>query len=460
MTNYRDYIGKKVHLIGIGGSSMSGIALLLQERGCIISGSDRAEGKNISSLRAAGIDVTIGHCADNVRGKDLAVYSLAIDPDNIELVTCRNLGIPVMERAVLLAQISNEYRERICVCGTHGKTTTTSMIAQILIEDDHNPTVHIGGILRSIGGSIRIGGNDLFLTEACEYRRSFMKLDPSCAVILNIDRDHLDYYKDIDDIKTSFSDFLHKIPENGWVLGNGEDPRVAEVLSTLNCRHLTFGQSSRHDYHMSELTETATGHMGFQVFFHETLLGKVMMAVPGMFNAMDALAALACAHMLGADMHNACRSIEQFLGAGRRFEKTGICKGAELFHDYGHNPVEMKNALSVARKRCRNGTLYAVMQPHTYSRVKSRFTDYLTCTKEADVTLVTDIFGARETDPLDINSQMLVDGMRQNGINAFLTPTFEDARKFLRDHVHENDLVITLGCGNINLLNEMLADAD
>ena len=456
MINYRDYIGGKVHLIGIGGSSMSGIAFLLQEKGCIVSGSDKFDGKSVAALRTAGVDVTINHCADNVKDKDLVIYSMAIDSDNIELMTCRSLGIPVMERSSLLGQIAGEYTQRVCVCGTHGKTTSTSMIARILIEDGHDPTVYIGGVLKAMGGSIRVGGEHIFLTEACEYRRSFMNLEPSCAVILNIDRDHLDYYNDIDDIESSFSGFLHKVPAEGWVIGNGEDPRVSKVLSTLKCRHLTFGQDNRYDYHMSELSEDKKGYIRFRVFYRKMQLGEVTMAVPGLFNAMNALAALACAHMLGANMENACRIIGGFTGAVRRFEKTGMYNGAELFHDYGHNPVEMRNAISIARKRCDRGRLYAVMQPHTYSRVKSLFDDYLTCTNEADVTVVTDIFGARETDPGDISSQMIVDGMRENGVNAYLMPTLEDAKRFIQDNIHENDMVITLGCGNINMLNDML----
>ena len=460
MTDYSDYIGKKVHLTGVGGSSMSGLALLLKERGCIVSGSDRSESENITSLKAAGIDVMIGHCAGNVEDKDLIIHSMAIDPDNIELRTCRKHGIPMMERSVLLGQLSGEYRESVCICGTHGKTTTTSMIAQILIENGFDPTVHIGGVLRVMGGSIRVGKKDLFLTEACEYRRSFMNLEPSGAVILNIDRDHLDCYKDIDDIESSFSDFLHKIPPNGWVLGNGEDFRIGKILSSLNCRCITFGQDEKNDYHISDLVEDDIGYSSFSLYYHDSILGYVKMAVPGIFNVMNAVSALACAHILGADMKNACHSIERFEGAHRRFEKTGMLKGAELFHDYGHNPVEMRNAISIAKKRCNNGKLYVVMQPHTYSRVKGLFSDYLTCTKEADVTLVTDIFGAREADPGDISSDMLVKGMKENGIYAYHTPTFEDAEKFIRENIHDKDVVITLGCGNIYQLNDMLKEPD
>ncbi len=454
--DFWDYAGKRVHLIGVGGASMSGVALILQSFGCTVSGSDLHDGHSLHELRKAGVEVYLGHNASHVKNADLAVYSMAIPQDNPELAFCKENGIALIERSVLLGQLTREYSHVLAVCGTHGKTTVTSMLAQILFEAGANPTIHIGGVLDAIGGSIRLGGREIFLTEACEYRRNFMNLFPTIAVLTNIDTDHLDYYRDIDDISDAFKDFLGKLPPSGWVLGNGDDRRVMDVLRRIACPHLTFGMSESCDFRMADVTEDPKGYVSFEVLHGMESLGHVTMAVPGMFNAFNALAAVAASFRLGADPEMACGILGHFTGARRRFERTGMLNGAELFHDYGHNPTEIRNALSIARKRCDKGRLWAVVQPHTYSRVKTLFEDYLTCTQIADITLITDIFAARETDPGDINSGMLVDAMKSHGVNAKLTPTFEDAAEEIRRGVQSEDLVITLGCGNINLLNDML----
>ncbi len=455
--NISDLAGKKIHIIGIGGSSMSGIALILKSFGCVVSGSDRSENHSIENLRKAGISVIIGHNRDNVNGAELAVYSLAIPEDNPELTACRETGIKTVERSVFLGHLSKDYDTLVAVCGTHGKTTVTSMLSLILVEAGMDPTVHIGGVYAPIGGSIRMGSRKLFVTEACEYRRSFMNLHPTAVIINNIDEDHLDYYRDIEDIKDAFLDFVNKLPDDGWILGNGDDPLVADVLVRSGKRCMTFGMSGQCTYRMGSSSENTEGYVSFDVIREENVIGHVEMSVPGSFNAGNALAAVAAADMLGADPADACRIIGTFSGAGRRFELTGKLNGAELFTDYGHNPTEMKNAIHIARKRCQNGRLWVVVQPHTYSRLKALYEEYLTCTEEADITLVTDIFAARENDPGDIDSKMLVDGMIEHGIDARLTRTFEEAAKEIRYGVRSGDLVITLGCGNINMLNDMLS---
>lgn len=451
-----DYKSKTIHMIGIGGASMCGIAKMLTDRGYTVTGSDRSDGDNLRMLRRQGIEVTSVQRAENVHGCDLAVYSMAIPEDHAELAECRRLGIPIIERSVLLGQISSEYDTSVAVCGTHGKTTVTSMLAQILVETGMDPTVHIGGALDAIGGNVRSGRGDVFLTEACEYRRNFMNVCNNAAILLDIDEDHLDYYRDIDEIEESFGDFLDKLPAGGWALGNGDDERVKRQLGRLRCRTITFGTSRDCDYRMTDAEEDSRGYVSFNIWRGDEHLGRVEMAVPGMFNAMDALAALAAADIIGADIGAAIRAVRHFTGARRRFEKTGTLNGAELFHDYGHNPVEMRNAISIARKRC-DGKLWAVIQPHTYSRVKTLFNDYLSCAEEADIVLVTDIFAARERDPGDINTEMLVNAMRSKGVNAVLTPGFEDAAMKIRQEAAEGDLVITLGCGDVYKLNEMLA---
>ena len=455
MAHIRDYQGGRIHMIGIGGSSMSGLAEMLMDQGYRVTGSDRSDGYLLGDVRARGAQVFIGHRPENVHGADLVVYTAAVAADNPELVEAERLGIPTLERAWLLGQLMEGYPQAVGVCGAHGKTTTTSMLSQILVECGLDPSVHIGGKLDAIGGSTRIGRGGAFLAEACEFRRSFLKLKPTMAVVLNIDADHLDCYKDIDEIEETFGQFLHLLPESGMAIGKGTDERVLRQLSRLSCRTETFGMTEDCDWYPEGLAEDDRGYASYDLYHGREKIGHVTMQVPGNFNVENGLAALAAAHALGADMTRACESLSRFRGAHRRFELTDTIDGVEVFHDYGHNPAEMRNAVSVARKRCK-GRLFAVMQPHTFSRVKSLFDEYLTCTEEADFTLVTDICAAREKDPGDINSGMLVEGMRSHGVDAVWTPSFDDTERYLRAHWQPGDLVLTMGCGDVNMLNEQI----
>ncbi len=455
LPHIRDYKGKRVHMIGIGGSSMSGLAEMLMDKGYRVTGSDRSEGYLLGDVRAKGAEVYVGHRAENVQGADVVVYTAAIPADNPERVEAERLGIPSMERAYLLGQLMEGYTEAVGICGAHGKTTTTSMLSQILVECGLDPTIHIGGKLDAIGGSTRIGQGDAFLAEACEFRRSFLRMKPTMAVVLNIDADHLDCYKDIDEIEATFGQFMALVPEDGLVIGKGTDERILRQMAKLHCHTETFGLTAACDWHPVNLREDDRGYASYELYHGDTRVANVTMAVPGSFNVENGLAALAAAHELGADMTKAAESLSKFHGAHRRFELTDTIDGVEVFHDYGHNPTEMRNALNVARKRCK-GRLWAVMQPHTYSRVRSLFSDYLTCTEAADFTLVTDICAAREKDPGDLNSGMLVEGMRAKGIDATWTPSFDDTERYLRAHWQPGDLVLTMGCGDVNLLNDQI----
>lgn len=452
----RDYQGKRIHMIGIGGSSMSGLAQMLKEKGYIVSGSDNLETYTTRHLRDdLHIPVTIGHHAENVHGADLVVYTVAILPDNPERVELERLGLPSIERATLLGQLMEGFDTAIGVCGAHGKTTTTSMLSQVLMECGMDPSIHIGGSLDFIGGSTHIGRSGMFVAEACEFNASFLHLRPTVAVVLNIDADHLDFYRDIDHIEETFGKFLALLPPDGTAIGNGDDKRIMRLFSALSVRRLTFGLGEGCDYRPGRLTYDEYGHASFDLCFHVDVLGQITLQVPGEFQVYNALAALACAHSQGADMAMACHAMNEFKGAHRRFELTGEVEGVKLYHDYGHNPTEMRNVLSVARLQPHN-CLWAVMQPHTYSRVKRLFDDYLTCTQAADFTLVTDIYAAREKDPGDIKASQIVEGMRAHGVNAVHTPTFDDTEAYLRAHWQPGDLVLTMGCGNINQLNDQI----
>ncbi|MEG0269870.1 MAG: UDP-N-acetylmuramate--L-alanine ligase [Clostridia bacterium] len=452
----RDFCGKRIHMIGIGGSSMSGLAQMLYEKGYIVTGSDNLETYATKHLRdEMHIPVAIGHCAQNVHGADLVVYTIAILPDNPERVEVERLKLPNIERATLLGQLMEGFETAIGVCGAHGKTSTTAMLSQVLMETGLDPSIHIGGSLDFIGGSTHIGKSSMFLAEACEFNASFLHLRPTVAVVLNIDADHLDFYRDIDDIQQTFGKFLALLPKDGLAIGNGDDARIQELFLALTCKRYTFGFKETNDYHPKGLHYNAQGCGEFELDFCGQALGHVHLQVAGFFHVLNALAALACAHTQGADMQTACDAISHFAGAHRRFELTATIDGVALYHDYGHNPTEMRNILGVAKLQPHN-RLWAVMQPHTYSRVKRLFADYLTCTKDADFTLVTDIYAAREKDPGDIKAEQIVAGMVENGVQAVHTPSFDDTERYLREHWQAGDLVLTMGCGNINQLNDQM----
>lgn len=454
--NLSQYIGKTVHFIGIGGSSMNGLALLLKSRGYLVRGSDRSESYTTEKLESLGIPVTIGHFAENVHGADLVVYTAAIPQDNVERVELARLGIPSMERCDLLGQISNAYGTSIAISGTHGKTTSTSMLAQILTDGGMDPNIHIGGVLDAIGGSVRTGDADIFVTEACEFNRSFLSLRPTISVILNIDADHLDCYKDIDEIEATFLAFANLLPQDGHLIVCAEEMRAMRVAQHSGRKAITFGFDPQADYY-AKADESDPLVSRFDVFERgQLLLENVRMQVYGRHSVLDALSAIACARLLGMEALAIRQALEAYRGAHRRFEWTGEVEGVNLYHDYGHNPSEYKTVVPVA-KALNPKKLYVVFQPHTYSRAKALIEDFGPSFIGADEVLVTDIYAAREKDPGDIHAKMLIEKMQGFGYKTIYTPDFAACEAYLRENWQAGDLVLTVGCGNINLLNDLLA---
>ncbi|HHT14605.1 MAG TPA: UDP-N-acetylmuramate--L-alanine ligase [Clostridiales bacterium] len=452
-THIRNYQNSRIHLIGIGGSSMSGLAQMLVQESYQVSGSDSVDSHSLQRLKEMGVDVKAGHHPAMVAGAGLVVYSAAISSEAPERLAAECLRIPQMERAVLLGQLMEGYNHRICISGTHGKTTTGAMVGYTLMKMNHDPTIHIGGRLDSIGGSTRLGGKEYFIAEACEFNRSFLRMAPTLALLLNVEADHLDTYGDMEHVEQAFSDFLNLLPEDGVVVVNAEDERAMKVAQSQSCKVVSFGKDKGDwTYKITELA--GDGAPTFLVYHHGQKKGVVKLKVAGEFNILHALATIATVNILKLNVQEACQAISSFTAPHRRFEHTGDVQGMKMYHDYGHNPAEMASAIEVALLQKRR--LIAVMQPHTYSRVISLFDDYLTCTQKADITLVTDIYAAREKDPGTINSQMLVDGMRRHGVKAILTPGFDDVEDWLLTNGREGDLVLTMGCGNINLLNEQM----
>lgn len=451
-----NYAGGRVHLIGIGGSSMSGLATLIQKLGYQVTGSDRDRSHKTDALNEKGIPVAIGHQAENVHGADFIVYSAAIAPENPERVEAERLNIPQIERSVLIGQLMEGYKNAVGISGTHGKTTTTAMLAQVMVECGANPTVHIGGELDALGGSTRLGDKEYFVVEACEFNESFLKFLPTVVVILNIDEDHLDFFKDIDDIERAFLDYARRTPEDGWCVGFGDDERVLRVLKNSGRRIRTYGLKPENDLRPENLVYDAEGRGRCDVTLGGKKLLSLKMSVAGEHNLLNALAVIAVVDIFGLPMDQAAATLSSFTGAHRRFELTSVTDGVKVYQDYGHNPTEIKNALRIAKLQPHK-RLWAVWQPHTYSRTKKLFDGFVETFDDADRVLITDICAARESDPGDITSEMLIAPLRARGVNATLTPTFDDAEAHLRAHWEPGDLVVTLGCGNIDLLNEQIA---
>ena len=450
MANIRDF--RRVHMVGVGGSSMSGLAGLLKDEGFLVTGSDRTRSHKTERLEALGIPVTIGHAAENIDGAEVIVYSSAIAPDNPERAEAKKRGVPEIERCQLIGQLMRGSDCAIGVSGTHGKTTTTAMLAQAFLTAGADPTVHIGGELDFLGGSTRRGTGE-FILEACEFNRSFLCFYPTVSVILNIDEDHLDCYKNLDEIESAFLEFARL---SQYVVGWGDDERVRRVIQDSGLPHTTYGLGMGNMLVPRDVEWDARGRASFTAVLNGVKLGRFELGVAGKANFLDALAVIAVAALRRLDMALVAKSLREFRGAHRRNELTSVTDGVRVFTDYGHNPAEIKSALEIAALEPHD-RLISVWQPHTYSRTKALFSGFLSAFDLADKVLVTDICASREKDPGDIRSEMLIEPLRAHGVDAVLTKTFDDAEKYLRGHWREGDLVITHGCGDIDLLNEQIA---
>lgn len=454
-TVFEQFCGKCVHFIGIGGSSMSGLAKLFVKLGVTVRGSDITASHKTEELEQDGIKVYIGQKCDQVLGADLVVYSAAISPDNPERAQAVKSGIPSLERSELLGLIASAFQTPICVSGTHGKTTTTSMISQLFLESGLDPTIHIGGNLPILGGSTRLGQSEYCILEACEYARSFLKLHPKIALILNIDEDHLDCYGDIEHIEEAFEQFALQTMPGGWVIGCGDDARVRKVLEHCGKQTRTYGLEPHNEVTAEQISYDETGCASFTATLFGHPLCDIDLRIPGVHSVLNALAAIAVADLCQLPMSRVRETLGHFSNPKRRFELTGITDDVRLYTDYSHNPAEIRNAIHNAHSQPHE-KLWAVWQPHTFSRTRTLYTEFLKCFDEADRVLITDIMAAREQPDPNLNSGMLVCDLRAKGIQAYWTPSFDDTEAFLRANWKSGDVVISLGCGNIDMLNEQI----
>lgn len=426
---------------------MSGLADILLDNGFKVSGSDRAASALTDSLINKGAKVYIGQKADNITEDiDVFVYTAAIHPDHPEFAKATALNLPILTRAELLGQIMANYKLPIAISGTHGKTTVTGMVSEILMAADTDPTLSVGGILESIGGNIRIGHSDVFVTEACEYTNSFLSFFPKISVILNVEEDHLDFFKDIHDIRNSFNKFANHTPEDGVVIiGDIEGKDI--VTKGVKSPVVTFGSTENADYYPTDI-KFDNGNTSYTLHSKNYSDISVSLIVPGMHSVLNSMAAIAVADFMGIDRDVTLKALTTFGGAKRRFEKKGIYNDVIIYDDYAHHPSEIKATLSAAANISKK-KLWCVFQPHTYTRTKALMDDFASALALADAVILAPIYAARETDNLGISSNDVSEKIKKLGTESYYLTDFEEIKKFIKNNCAPGDMLITMGAGDI-----------
>lgn len=445
------------YFIGIGGISMSGFAQLLHENGFTVKGSDSQKSKITEHLTSLGVHIVYGQKAENITDDiDFIVYTAAIQPDNPEFVAAKQKNIPMMERAVMVGQVMKNYKNAIGISGTHGKTTTTSMLSHIFLAAKKDPTISVGGILDAIQGNIRIGHSENFITEACEYTNSFLKFFPSAEIILNIEADHLDFFKDIEDIRQSFQKYTSLLPEDGVLVINSDIPNYKEIINGLSCRVITFGLNTAAEYSAANILFDENGHGVFDLVHNGKKTGDTIhLNVIGEHNISNALSTIALSLYYNIPMEQIQKGLMTFSGTERRFELKGSFHGVTVVDDYAHHPTEITATLKAAERYPHNH-LWCVFQPHTYSRTRSLLKEFAQALSHAENIILADIYAAREADPGDISSRTLQEEIRKLGKNAYYFPSFKEIEEFLSKNCINGDLLITMGAGNVVNIGESL----
>jgi len=451
---------KHIHFVGIGGIGMSGIAAILKMQGYVVSGCDLSgDSSTLSWLKKIGCSVHVGHGVEHVEGVDVLVYSSAVKGDNAEVVYAREKGIPVIPRAIMLAELMR-MKHGVAVAGSHGKTTTTSMISHILTETGFDPTIIIGGVLKNLSTHARLGNGNMLIAEADESDRSLLYLSPSIALVTNIDAEHLDTYRDVEDVKKTFESFLARLPFYGKAFVCIDDENLASILPLYHISTVKYGLSELAQIR-GKIVELAPSYSLFEVYEHGKLLGNVRLHMPGRHNVLNALGAISLASDLDVPFVSISKALESFKGVERRFEFKGVCNGAEIFDDYGHHPTEIKNTLIVAKNRARK-RLHVVFQPHRYSRTEKLWNEFVETFADSgvDTLFMTDIYAASE-DPIDsVTGRRLADEIQKRNpkLKVYFYPTYEEIKKSAERLLEEGDLFITIGAGKANCIGKMLID--
>ncbi len=457
INNLKKY--KNIHMIGIGGVSMSGIAEILHNWGFHITGSDLTNSESINILKKRGIQVTIGHNIENIKKADVVVYSAAIKQDDPEMLEAKANNIPTIERADFLGELTRCFKDTICISGTHGKTTTTSMVSLCFIKALTDPSIQVGAYLKQLDGNYRVGNSEHFIIEACEYVESFLKFSPKAEIILNIDNDHLDYFKNLENIKNAFIKYVKLLPNDGILVLNGDDINCLDLSKETNAKIITYGISNKDvDVYCTNIKFNDDGFAKFDVYYHNQFLDTFRLSVPGKHNISNALACISICIEYNLSLDIIKSALLEFTGAHRRFEYKGkINEIASVYDDYGHHPTEIiATAKSLINKKYNQS--WVIFQPHTYSRTKNLLDDFANSLINFDNVIVLDIYAARETNTYNISSEDLIAKLNSLGKEALYIPDFDECVNYVKKHVKENDIVLTLGAGTVTNLGPMLTN--
>lgn len=444
---------KHIHFIGIGGSGMFPMVQILHSEGFYITGSDNNETETTKIERKMGIPVTLGQAAKNIEGADLIVYTAAIMSDNPELIAAKASGVPCLERSDMLGLLTRRYSKAVCVAGTHGKTTTSAMIAQTLLEGGFDPSAFIGGKVKALGGSGRAGKSDIFVVEACEFVDTFLKLSNDISVILNIDNDHLDYFGSIENSIKSFRKFASN--STGPVIVNGDDANTMKAVDGLDKEIITFGWSNKNDYYAADVRFLGGAKSGYTLMHHGKPICEIRLSIPGKHNILNSMACAVVCLYLGMNPEEMAEHIDKFPGAGRRFEILGEVNGVTIADDYAHHPTEIAATLKAAKEMDFH-EVWAVFQPFTYSRTALLMDDFVTALSVADHVVMSEIMGSREKNTYNIYTRDLAEKIP----GSVWFNTFKEMADYTMSHAKPGDLVITLGCGDVYKCAYIMAGID
>ena len=448
---------KHIHLIGIGGISMSAIAETLHNWEHIVTGSDASQSEITDKLNAHGIKTTIGHDLENAKKADLIIYSAAINDSDPEMIIARENNVPIVGRGQFVGYLTKLYKEAICISGTHGKTTTTSMISICFVNAEKDPTIEVGAMLDPIGGNYRVGNSEYFILESCEYKGNFLKFFPNTEVILNIDNDHLDYYKSFDNIVKTFQDFSLILNEEGLLVTNADDENCLHLKDIVKSKFISYGiENEAANFLAKNITFNHNGFATFDIYKNGEFYSNIELSVAGKHNILNALACTAVCDYYGISKEVIASSLKQFTGAERRLEfKGNMENNASVFDDYAHHPTEIKATANAIKNKEYNET-WVVLQPHTYSRTVSLLDEFAEAIMNFDHIIVLDIYAAREQNTYNISSKDLVNKINSLGKSAIYMPDFNEVVSYLKQNVKENDIVLTLGAGTVTTIGPML----
>ncbi len=448
---------KNIHMIGIGGVSMSGIAAILNNWGFNVTGSDASNSESVESLLKKGIKVTIGHNLKDIANSDVVVYTAAISKEDPEMVEAKRLNIPTIERADFLGKLTRCYKDTICISGTHGKTTTTSMVSLCFLEGLKDPSIQVGAFLKQIDGNYKVGNSEHFIIEACEYVESFLYFTPKAEIILNIDNDHLDYFKNLENIKKAFIKYVKLLPPDGILITNADDSNCLDLHKYASCKTITYGiKNENADYVAKNIIFDNDGFAEFEVYYKNEFFEKFKLSVPGIHNVLNALSCIALCVEYGINKKDIKVALLKFTGAHRRFEYKGNIDGkASVYDDYAHHPTEIVATFNSLSNKKYNES-WVIFQPHTYSRTINLLDDFANILSKFDHIIILDIYAAREKNTYGISSKDLLNKIIPLNKNAKYIPDFQECSNYVRNNVKQNDIVITLGAGTVTEIGSLL----